>query len=271
MANLRIKDSTLADKYLKGTGAGTDVDPFVPVHDVVIQDQISPVLIVPFHKEIASTTLDSGATENTKNIVVVSAASFVIGQYLTIYNVAGNRFFQGNISNIAGTTITLDTPLDFSYQAGDKVSVSITNLNVDGSSATQIFTLRAPESGLTISGDITRLIFIMETTTVPDWGKFGDVTELVNGIVIRKKNGSYENILNVKTNADLAAVMYDLEFIEAARFGINGVKGRLTFAGQEKIGVAVRIEPDEDLELLIQDDLTGLISFKIIAEGHIVV
>lgn len=34
MANLSIKDGGNADKYLKASGAGSDVDPFVPVHAI---------------------------------------------------------------------------------------------------------------------------------------------------------------------------------------------------------------------------------------------
>jgi len=36
------------------------------------------------------------------------------------------------------------------------------------------------------------------------------------------------------------------------------------------MGVTVRIGPDDDLQVLIQDDLSSLISLEMIVEGHLV-
>jgi hypothetical protein len=44
----------------------------------------------------------------------------------------------------------------------------------------------------------------------------------------------------------------------------------MTYAGQNKHGVTLRIGGGEAIECIIQDNLTGLLSFKIIACGHIV-
>jgi hypothetical protein len=51
-------------------------------------------------------------------------------------------------------------------------------------------------------------------------------------------------------------------------FGTDGIIGSLTFAGQNKIGVATRLEQGQSLEVLIQDNLSSLPSFKMVAEGH---
>ena len=45
----------------------------------------------------------------------------------------------------------------------------------------------------------------------------------------------------------------------------------MTFSGQDKLGVALRLNPGEDLQLIIQDDLRGLTSIEILAEGHEVI
>jgi hypothetical protein len=37
------------------------------------------------------------------------------------------------------------------------------------------------------------------------------------------------------------------------------------------MGVAIRLGPGEDLEVLIQDDISSLVKFHLIAEGHVVV
>lgn len=240
---------------------------------VNIQDQTSAVLVVPFHNTAASTTLTSATAIDDYVINVTSAASFAVGQYLTIYNIAGERFYQARVEGIAALAITVDTPLDFAYQIGDQVSVGSTDLNVDGSVTPQIFNLRLPEPGLSIIGDITRIMLIMETTTAPGWDEFGDITIPAGfkGIVFRKTDGAYMNIGQaIKTNSELAAMMYDLDAIDQAKFSVYGIKGRLTFAGQSKIGVTIRLEPDEDLQIIIQDDLTSLQRFAVLAEGHVV-
>ena len=44
----------------------------------------------------------------------------------------------------------------------------------------------------------------------------------------------------------------------------------MTFAGQDKIGVTLRIKGGEDLQFLIQDNLLTIDEFSIVAEGHVV-
>ncbi|MCK5132056.1 MAG: hypothetical protein KAR40_07900 [Candidatus Sabulitectum sp.] len=241
---------------------------------VVLQDQTSPILIVPFHNTAATTTLTVATAKDDYVINVTSVTGFVVGQYLTIYNIAGNRFYQARIMSIASLAVTVDTPLDFEYQILDEVSVGGTDLNVDGSVTPQIFNLRLPEPGLSIIGDITRVMLIMETVGPPGWNEFGDIAIPAGfrGIVFRKVDGAYMNIGQaVKTNSELAAMMFDFDPIDQAKFSVYGIKGRLTFAGQSKIGVTIRLAVGEDLQVIIQDDLTSLDRFSILAEGHVVI
>lgn len=39
---------------------------------------------------------------------------------------------------------------------------------------------------------------------------------------------------------------------------------------QDKHGVAIRLEADESLEIIVQDSLTSLTAFSVVAEGHVV-
>ena len=87
-------------------------------------------------------------------------------------------------------------------------------------------------------------------------------------MVLRYKNGEYRNLFNVKSNGELAAIAFDWEPRTVGGSGIDGFIFRLTFSGQEKLGAVQRIAPGEDLQLIIQDDLTGLVSLVATAEGH---
>ena len=241
--------------------------------DVVIQDSTAPLMIVQASKLVIETTTTSATAIDDYIINVTSATSFVVGQYLTIYNVAADRVFFSNILSINALAITLDTPLDFIFPIGSFVSVGNTNMNVDGSVTPQIFGVRNPTGAdIPLSFDITRLMFKCLTSGSVDLSEFGDIVGgLLRGIVIRRIDGDTRNIFNAKTNGDLKNIMYDFDIQVATNQQQDGFTGRLTFGGQNKMGAVIRIGADEDLKIVIQDDLTSLSSFIIMAEGSQVV
>ena len=236
--------------------------------DANILENLSPIAIVKASNIIAETTTTSLTAKEDYIINVTSATSFVVGQYLTIYNVAEDRVYVANILAINTLAITLDTPLDFEFPIGSIVTVGSTNLNVDGSVTPQIFGFRNP-TGTDIPSffDVTRLMFKMLTTTEPDLTDFGDITNgLLRGLVLRKVDGTYQNIFNVKSNSEMNNIMYNFDIETVANNAQNGINARFTLSN---LGAIVRLLPFEDLQLVVQDDLTGLTRFEIIAEGHI--
>ena len=117
--------------------------------------------------------------------------------------------------------------------------------------------------------DLTRLSGYLQDGTAMDDAKFGGIAALTNGIVLRRNNGFIENIWNAKTNADLALICCgQFAYTEKAPAGSFGARFCDTFAGQGNQGVAILLEADDVLELLIQDDLTLLQEFRMLAEGH---
>jgi len=241
--------------------------------DAVIQDSTSPLFIVKASHLITETTLTTQTAKEDYIINVTSAASFVVGQYLTIYNVAEDRVFFSEILDINTLAITLDTPLDFEFAIGSVVSVGDNNMNVDGSVTPVIYGIRNPTTAdIPSSVDITRLMFKCLTSSAVDLSQFGNIAGgLLRGVVVRRVDGTYQNVFNAKTNADLKNIMFDFDIEVASGNQQNGFTGRLTFAGQNKMGAVIRIGPDEDLQIVIQDDLTSLDRFIIVAEGSGVV
>ena len=241
--------------------------------DAVIQDSTSPLFIVKASNLIVETTLTSQTAKEDYIVNVTSAASFVVGQYLTIYNVAADRVFFSEILAINTLAITLDTPLDFEFPIGSIVSVGDNNMNVNGSVTPVIYGIRNPTTAdIPSSVDITRLMFKCLTSSAVDLSQFGNIAGgLLRGIVIRRVDGEYQNVLNAKTNGDLKNIMFDFDIEVTSGSQQDGFTGRLTFAGQNKMGAVIRIGADEDLQIIIQDDLTSLSSFTVIAEGSGVV
>jgi len=152
--------------------------------------------------------------------------------------------------------------------------VTLTGMAVDGSSSSIVFGLRNTTDAIGTTADITRLIFTCLTNTAVDLSKFGDLAPLTKGLVLRRVDGTFRNIFNVKTNQEVAGLMFDFNIQTALGNAQDGFVSRLTFAGQNKIGVTLRLAPGEDLNLIVQDDLatsqTGsqIISLEIVAEGH---
>lgn len=238
---------------------------------VNIQDQTSPALLVYANQVHATTTLTSTTAIDDTDVIVASNAGLVIGNYIGIFNLTSSRFYAGTIIGIAGTTISLDTPIDFAYQIGDAFQAGSKELKVNGSVTPQIFSLRA-DPGLAITADVTRIIIHMTYTSAGDDGDFGDISGgLTKGVVLRRVDGNTQNIFNVKTNGEIGEISFDKTYDQRAPGGLFGMTARLTFAGQSKLGVAIRLAQDEDLQVIIQDDLTSLSSFRIMVEGHIVV
>jgi len=78
------------------------------------------------------------------------------------------------------------------------------------------------------------------------------------------------NLWNVKSNGQIRLLCFDGNYSDKAPAGSYGFNFRNTYAGPSKHGVTIRLMDGETLEILIQDSLTGLESFKMMAQGHIV-
>jgi len=239
--------------------------------DVALQDQNTPIIIAKLSKIENETTLSVGASIDDMTITVTSSIGFAADKYLSIFDIISNRFYVGYIKGVAGSVITMDSPLDFAYPSGSFVTSGISNMAVDGSITPVIFGLRNTEETIGITADITRIMIHSHTINSVDLSKFGDIAGgLVNGIVLRKVDGSTRNIFNAKSNGEMAGIMFNFDILSAQNVnqGQNGFFGKLTFAGQNKIGVTIRLAPGEDLQLIVQDDLSSLDLFEITAEGH---
>lgn len=248
-----------------------DFDDDAPYIDTFTQDQTTDMIIVNFNQVHNSTTLNGAVALDDRDIIVTSATGIVIGSYIILFDPGSVRFSTFFAIGVAGTTITLDNPIDFAYPDGTFVDVAIVEMSVDGSGTPEMFGLRGTGTplGVELSFDVTRIIFECTTDSAVSLDLFGNIVALARGVLIRSRNGRIKNIFNVKTNGEIAGVMFDWDPFVATNpvQGIDGFVSRLTFT---KLGVVVRLRIGEDLEVHVQDDLTGITSFKMIAEGHIV-
>jgi hypothetical protein len=240
--------------------------------DVSIQDQTSATLILPLVQQLGASNLTVDAVMNTYDITVNSTVGMVIGQHFRIINTMGDRYYAGTILNIVGNVITLDNLIDFEYKATSEVTFGNINLAVNGSITPVHFHLRTGTPSIPAPIDITRIIMVCQCDTKVDLNKFGDLPALERGILFREESEATRNIFNIKTNAGLAGIGYDWTPYAASNpaQAVDGFSWRLTFGSAGKIGVVIRVDSDGQLGMIVQDDLTDLVSLFCVVEGHVV-
>ena len=247
------------------------------VQDVTLIDQTEDVIIVYFNQVHNSTTLSEAVPDITTDpriIVVASATGIVVGSYIILFDPASVRFSTFFATVVDGLNITLDSPIDFEYPDGTFVDIAIVDMAVNGSVTPEVFGLRGVGSppGIELTLHVTRIIFTCIAASPISLSLFADLAALTNGLLLRSRNGRVKNILNVKDNREIQGLMFDFTPSVATNpsHGEDGFVSRLTFGGQNKIGVVIDLPIGEDLEVWVQDNLSGITSFRIHAEGHIV-
>ena len=244
-----------------------------PAVDVVLQDSTSSLIVVPFTKLIAETTLTSVTSIDGLTITVDSVVGVSVGDLATIYSVNDNRVYFSLILAINGNVLSLDSNLDFAFSIGDFVSIGKVEMNVNGSVTPQIYGVRNPTNqDIPLVVDISRILFAILAGSPVDLSKFGDIDGgITRGLLVRKVDSVNRNIFNVKTNAEFKNLMFDVGIELAKGNAQAGITGRFSFAGQDKLGAVIRLKANEDLQIIVRDDLTSLESFTMIAQGSEVV
>jgi hypothetical protein len=240
---------------------------------VCLQDQHTPTIDALFAQAISNFTLsadtvasgiDAGDLEYT--FEATAGHGIAATDEILLLDVAGDWSLQAIVISVATNTITIDRPIDHLFPAATALGrITTSQMNVDGSTTPQIFSIRAGET----PSDITRMLITMTDTTSMDDGRFGGGAALTNGLVLRIINSFQKTIFNFKTNGDIARFCYDVRYADKAPAGEYGLNARITFAGQDKHGVTLRIATGDVIQWVVQDDLTGLSAFQIAAEGHI--
>ena len=107
-----------------------------------------------------------------------------------------------------------------------------------------------------------------------DFTTFGGLAALANGCVLRylQEDLTFINSFAWRTNDELIERSFDHNFQSKIGGGSHGFVARSTWSGQDKRGVTIRLDGAlfEELQIVVQDDLTGLDKFRVVSQGHIV-
>ena len=241
--------------------------------DVNIQDQTTPIVDLYMHVHRAGTiTITEDTTRGSYTYSITSTLLPVVGNLVCLKE--AGEYYQGAVLSFTGSNpyvLTMDTPLDYAFTTDGGCSLVEHDIATsNGSSTPVIYHIRPPVGQ---KWDIVRVLFHIEDATAMDDGLFGGGAALTRGVVLRVVNGTWENIFNVKTNGEFAERAYDREYVTKPPAGTgHALNVRRTFGGPSKNGVVIRLDgdTDEELQLIIQDDLTHLDHFHAIAQGHVV-
>lgn len=224
-----------------------------------------------FHAHDSAQTTPNGAlSAGATSILVDSATGFSVGDTIKLEEGAVQEIGLLTITNIATNTITLDRPIGNDYTTDADVERVDANMAVSGSLASPIIFSIDPPPGTV--WQFTRILISIVTSAPPDDGKFGGITALTNGVSLRATTAAGRTVVfaNWKTNGDMALDMFDVVYSDKAPAGNHGVRGRWTFTKSEVVAeLDGDASPVQTLEVLIQDDLTDLVDFKIRGQGRV--
>jgi hypothetical protein len=254
------------------TLVGTETNGGIPVN---VQDQTSPP-VEHFLYQILQPVTIVGDYSIGNNIITFAAghgftdpAGFV-NDYLVINyidetqptNNLKYRFYQGRVVGVDVNDVTFAIPLGFNIENAKIDSSFRVNVNMalaSGSLASPAKFFTTPVNG--VEWDLTRIMIDMITEAQPDDGKFGGDPALVNGLFFGFESiatNFFEFLVNIQDNGDFRATAYDVQYPNrSVPQGSFGVSVRKTFAGQDKYGVAIRLDgiTNDEFVSYIQDDL----------------
>ena len=263
MANLR--DSFLYDADGNAIGSYRGA---LSVHDADVHREI---ISFQLHQHTATTTTFSiAASAGDININLTSAAGFAIGDSLHLFNGTNVEHPHPQITGLAGTVATLDRPLDHDFSIGDEITKSLVNMKVNGSLASpQIFKVEPLASQIM---HITEMSIELTHTSSGDNGLFGDLAKLTNGVVLRRYDGTtgtHSTYTVWKDNGDIYLDTSDIYY--ASRSGSGATHSTNSSGNLKDIAKAVLYldgSVGDYFEVLVQDNLTSLVTFRIKVHGH---
>lgn len=246
-----------------------------PKIDVFIQDQSTKSLSLFLGNILDDVTVVTNLVKDVEVIDIETTGVVpVVGNFICLQE-------DGNITQVEITTVTpiagnqytagISIPIDYPYTVAGGCTLLDVNFNKDGS-VTEVEFMVAPKAGS--KWDMTRMIISMVLSSSGDDGLFGNISPLTNGMYIRKEDGAdSQNLYNAKENSDFAVEGFDIAYpIRSGGGGSNGMRSRISFNGQDKRGVVIRLDGDknERFKCVVRDNLTGINKFRIKVQGHVV-
>jgi len=223
-----------------------------------------------FHRHTGTiTTLAVAASIGAISLTVASSVGFVAGDSIQIGDHT-NDTTHTKILSVVGNVINLNRSLGHIRAIGTSVEIIIIDISsTSGSMAAPISYKIIPSLGVT--WHIERFNLEMVHGTAGDLSLFGNLTALINGVLLRRYDGATATFSTYTvwiSNEDIFLDTARIEFPVRASGG--GSYATISVGSFADIGVTIKLDAlaGDYLEVLVQDDITALTSFRIRAQGH---
>lgn len=249
----------------KGTPVLLEADGSVPV---TIREKERETLDIYFVRNLNSFTLAQDVVLDAYTFTANAGHNFTVGDIARFKQ--GDRFLRATVLNVATNVITIDQPFDYAFTTQAICSRATNNMAVNGSVTPVVFEISP--AGTTLIDDINSISFEIIDDSAMDDTKFGGITALTRGVLLRQVNHTQKNLSIYKKNADFQT-QGTAEYSDKSGGGQYGFNARRIFYSPDWNNCIIRlVGTDNDaLQLLIQDDLSGLTSFKAMAHAHLAV
>jgi len=197
-------------------------------------------------------------------------AGFPVGATITFTEAGIVETVVYTVTIQSTDTLTLDMPIGAAYTTAAVIENCVIDMSsVAGSLASpQIYKIAPPVGQI---WHMYRFLISIVHDAAADDSKFGSESALANGVILRRAigGGGFANFTNWKSNSDMAGDMFNVEYTDKSGNGKYGTRGRASI----KVGSGAIIKLDGDagdeVQLVVQDDITALVSYRIKFQGHI--
>lgn len=213
--------------------------------------------------------LASPANAGDTSVTVTSDAAFTVGDRISITEgVKQETLFPEVTAKPGGNVLTLDRPLDSDFTAIASVEIVDVDLaNAVGTLASPItYKVRPPGDAI---WHIKRLTISMRHASSGSDDLFGSIAPLANGVIFRENKATIRSIANWKINSD-ARLSAGVDVFYIDKFAASDFGTSIRWS-HWKIDSIIHLNgfQSESLDVLAQDDLTGLTSFRVQAQLHV--
>lgn len=229
-----------------------------------LQDNTNEIVSVRLCQKLADIVLASPVSVDSRTITLTGGHGTVNGNVICLKE--NGRHYQGIVTNVATNVITLDSPVDYAYSVSAVSYRSSYAMNVNGSVTPQVFSVIPPTGS---KWHIYGMDLAITDNSAMDDALFGGLTALPNGIVFRKKDGLYKNFFNVKANGEFNLRATRVDYSSKAPAGSYGLNVELSFVDHNGCAIELDGTLAEEMQIIVQDDLTGLASFAATVSGHV--
>lgn len=234
--------------------------------DVQIQDQYSEAIDFYLCKDNGTTNPTVAMTVDDTAVTVASSTGAVVGDCINIKE--GARMFQSVVSNITNNIVTFTSPVDYAFTTSAIVCFGEWDLaTADGSATPVIFCLQPP-SGATY--DIYDITISIEDNAVMYDSTFGGITALTKGLVGRVTDGYDKNLFLCTNNGGFREYGFTTSYPDKVPSGTHAFWADKNYKTQNGVALRINGSTNDKIEIIVQDNLTGLNKLSVCVHGHLV-